>query len=137
MTHEERTPEFWEAVKADYLGGTLLADLYKRYGLTKGAFDHFRDRARLPLRNKAPVNRDRLAGRLYWLINHHVATLELAAEQGQPIDPRLLAQLADALGKLLRFETGSASAGAGKERTRDIRDVREKLVRRIEELKRN
>ncbi len=137
MTYRSRSPEFWDAVEIDYRGGSKLADLFERHGLTKGEFDHHRRTANWPVRNKAPINRDRLVGRIYWLINHHLRAMEKEVDEGRLADLRLLNQLVGSLGKLLRFETGSASAGTDKERTRDLRDMREKLVRRIEELKRD
>lgn len=137
MTHKERSPEFWADVEIDYAGGEKLAEIFARHGLTKGEFDNHRRGAGWPPRNKARVNRDRLVGRIFWLINHHVGAMERKMEAGGPADIAVLNQLVGALSRLVRFEAGGAKAGAQRERTRDLQDIREKLVRRIEELKRD
>ena len=45
MTYRSRSPEFWDAVEIDYRGGSKLADLFERHGLTKGEFDHLPEQA--------------------------------------------------------------------------------------------
>ena len=131
-----RPPGFWDGVEMDYFGGEKLTDIYRRHDITKGEFDHHRREANWPLRNKAPVNRERLVGRLFWLINHHIRAIEKNVDKGIPADPALLNQLVGSLGRLLRFETNTKKSEASRE-TEELSDIREKLVRRIEELKRN
>ena len=130
-----RSPEYWADVHMDYMGNEKMVDIYRRHDLTKGEFDYHRRIAGWPMRNKAPVNREKLVGRIFWLINHHIARLETNMESTSQADAALLNQLVGSLGRLIRFESGAA---AGKKRSsRDLQDIREKLVRRIEELKSN
>lgn len=132
-----RPPGYWDAVKEDYFGGEKLTDIYARHGCTKGEFDHHRRQAGWALRNHAPVNRERLVGRIFWLVNHHIAAMEKNMNAGSHTDVAVLNQLVGSLGRLIRVEAGSVKASAKRGRTADLQDIREKLVRRIEELKRN
>ncbi len=132
-----RPPGFWDAVEADYLGGEKLTDVYERHGVTKGEFDHHRRQAGWPLRHKAPINREKLVGRIFWLVNHQIAKMEKIMDGGGEMDVAVLNQLVGALGRLMRFEAGSAKGQKAPRQTAELQDIREKLVRRIEELKRN
>jgi hypothetical protein len=133
-----RPPGYWDAVKDDYFGGVKLRDIYRHHECTKGEFDHHRREANWPVRNKSPVNRERMVGRIFWLVNKHIAALEKNIDAGSHADVAVLNQLVGSLGRLIRFEAGSVKAASKRERgTSDLKDIREKLVRRIEELKRD
>ena len=137
-TRIERSPEFWEEVGKDYNDiGLKMADLLVRHELTKGEFDYHRELAGWPMRNRSPVNRDRLVGRIFSLINRHLAAMEKNMNPGSQTDVAVLNQLVGSLGRLIRFEAGSAKTGAPETRTTDLEDIREKLVQRIEDLKRS
>ena len=133
--YTSRPPGFWDAVKIDYDAGEKMTDIYERHGTTKGEFDHHRREAGWELRNKSPVNREKLVGRIFWLINRHVAAMEKKVA-GDPADAALLNQVVGSLGRLIRFEAGSEKADKQRH-TAELEDIREKLVRRIEELKRS
>ena len=130
-----RPPGFWDAVKTDYDAGEKLIDIQERHGVTKGEFDHHRRQAGWELRNKAQVNREKLVGRIFRLINRHLEAMEKKMP-GDPADAALLNQLVGSLGKLIRFESGAPKADKKHRHTAELQDIREKLVRRIEELKR-
>lgn len=131
-----RPPGFWDAVKTDYDAGEKLIDIYERHGVTKGEFDHHRREAGWELRNRSPVNREKLVGRIFRLINRHLKAMENNMP-GDLADAALLNQLVGSLSKLIRFENGSPKVDKQQRRTAELQDIREKLVRRIEELKRN
>ena len=137
MTEPTTRPPDWEAVKTDYFGGEKMTDIYLRHRITKGLFDAQRQRAGWPLRNKGKVNREKLVGRIFWLINNQIAAMEKDMDAGKQADVAVLNQLVGSLGRLIRFETGSVRTDKRRGRTTDLQDIREKLVRRIEELKRN
>lgn len=136
QTQIERSPEFWAAVKEDYDGGLTLTAIYRRHGLTKGAFDYHRAHAGWANRNRSPVNRERLVGRIFALINKHLKAMEKKMDAGSHADVAVLNQLVGSLGRLIRFEAASAKASRVADPTADLEDIREKLVQRIEELKR-
>ncbi|MBL8596312.1 MAG: hypothetical protein JNL14_01085 [Devosia sp.] len=137
MSDETAASPDWEAVDRDYLDGMKIVALCTRHAITKGQFDGHRRRVGLPMRNKAPVKRERLVGRIFWLVNHHIREMEKKTDAGGEIDVAVLNQLVGALGRLMRFESGSSKAQARRQHAADLLDIREKLVRRIEELKRN
>jgi hypothetical protein len=83
------------------------------------------------------VNREKLVGRIFWLINNQIAAMEKEIDDGKQADVALLNQLVGSLGRLIRFESTSPKTTKRQRRTADLKDIREKLVRRIEELKRN
>ncbi len=88
------------------------------------------------MRNKAPVNRERLVGRLFHLINRQIARMEKSMDTNNSADVAMLNQLANTLGRLIRFEAGTTRIDRRARHTKDLVGIREKLVRRIEELKR-
>lgn len=136
-TPSERPPGFWEAVEKDYFNPAIkLVELLATHELTKGEFDYHRKLAGWPPRNKAPVNREKLVGRIFWLINQHLAAMETNMNAGSHTDVAVLNQLVGSLGRLIRFETGSRRAHKAANPTTDLENIREKLVQRIEELKR-
>jgi hypothetical protein len=123
-------------VWADYEAGEKMLDIYARHQCTKGEFDHHRREAGWPMRNHAPVNRERMTGRILWLINRHLAAMERQIGAGSATDIAALSQLVAALLKLQRVEAESAAAAAEQLRDDDLQDIRDRLVRRVEELKR-
>ena len=134
---EPRPPGFWEPVKDAYFNGERVLDICAHHGITKGEFDYYRRQAGWPMRNKSPINRERLIGRVLWLVNKHVRAMEQRiGDAGNPADVALLNQLVGSLGRLVRVEASVEEAKTQKARSDDLTDIREKLVRRIEELKR-
>jgi hypothetical protein len=133
---EPRPPGFWEPVKEAYFGGERILDVCAHFGITKGEFDYYRRQAGWPMRNKAPVNRERLVGRIYWLMNKHIAAMERELDAGNQKDVAVLNQLVGSLSKLMRFEASARGDAKHAKAAGDLNDIREKLVRRIEELKR-
>jgi hypothetical protein len=125
----------WEAVKDDYFGGLKLTELCARHACTRQQFEAYRKKAGWPMRNKVPVSREKLVGRILHLMNQHLNAMESNMKPGNHSDITILNQLASSLGRLIRLE-GGAKTGPRSE-GRDLQDIREKLVRRIEELKRN
>jgi hypothetical protein len=133
---QPRPPGFWEPVKDAYFGGERILDVCAHFGITKGEFAYFRRQAGWPMRNKAPVNRERLVGRIYWLMNKHIAAMEREMDAGNQKDVAVLNQLVGSLSRLMRYEANASGTARQKKATDDLIDIREKLVRRIEELKR-
>ena len=137
MDDEAAPAPDWEAVGRDYFNGVKMTDIYERHRITKGQFDAHRRRAGWAVRKKAPVNRERLVGRIFWLVNHQIATMEKQVDEGGQADAAVLNQLVGAIGRLMRFENASGKTAKPARETAELRDIRDKLVRRIEELKRN
>jgi hypothetical protein len=127
----------WDAVGIDYRQGVKLADIFERHHITRGQFNAHRERAGWAKRNKAAVNRERLVGRILWLVNHQIKAMETQVEEGKQADVAVITQLVGALGRLLRFESGSGKAPKPERETAELKDIRDRLVRRIEELKRH
>ena len=138
-----RPPGFWDAVRADYDKGHKIGDICARHGISAGEFAYHRQQGGWPKRNRAPVNRERLVGRIVWLIDQQVRQMEaqmtnsLGTEKPADVDVALLNQLVGSLGRLIRFEGGQPAKGRAPRETNDLQDIRQKLVQRIEELKRD
>lgn len=132
----ERPAGFWNAVEIEYRGGTKLTEIYAHFELTKGEFDTRRDAGGWPRRNYAPVDQQRLIRRLFWLVNKHVIQMERNMVAGGDKDIAVLNQLVGTVGKLIRFELVTTPIGKRQNRTKSLAGIREKLVARIEELKR-
>ncbi len=137
MDEQTASAPDWDAVGVDYRAGVKLNDIYERHHITKGQFDAHRERAGWPKRNKAAVNRERLAGRILWLVNHQIKAMEKLVNDGGQADVAVLTRLVGALGRLLRFEAGSGKGTKPERETAELKDIRDRLVRRIEELKRH
>ena len=133
----ERSDDYWSAVEADYRSGMRLQDMYSKHDCTKAEFDRRRRVKEWPLRNEAPVNRQRLVTRLLRLVNRHVKQLEAKTIPGGEKDVALLHQLVATIGKLVRYEAAAAPIGKRRRKTKGLVGIREKLVQRIEELKRS
>jgi hypothetical protein len=84
--------------------------------------------------------RERLVERLFLVLERQVKEVEarMSARNGIPVDDKeakLLDSLARTLGKLMELDA-SEKARTGGQPSRDLRAAREKLVERIDQLKR-
>jgi hypothetical protein len=131
----ERPLAYWHAVGADYQAGMKLTDIYLKHDCTKAEFDRQRQRLGWPLRHAPPINRERMIARLLRLVLRHITQLEQGRPGGEK-DVALLHQLVATVARLVRTEAVTTPIGQRRRRTASLNGIREKLVARIEELKR-
>ena len=88
----------------------------------------------------APPTRRAIINRLLRLMNHMIMKLEddMKAEGARAgeAETAVLGRLVVALGKLMGLETAESRMMPDKQ-NQELRDIRDKLLRRIDELKRN
>ena len=133
----DRPPEFWDSVGKDYYGTnvTILA-LCQKYDLTIGEFNAAKAQLGWRRRKIKKVSRDLLISRLFRLLDQNIKQLEDQMTATGQKEVMVLNHLANTLGKLIEIETSAGKVGKPRQ-TKDMHDIRNRLVQRIEELKRN
>lgn len=132
----ERTPDFWKAVQADYFDKRVsIVALCEKHGLTQGEFNHHREQANWQRRYATKVSRAQLIVRLFALLEQHIVQLENEMKTGGDKEISVLNRLVGTLGKLMEIEDAAPTTRKPRQR-KDIDDIRGKLIRRIEDLKR-
>jgi hypothetical protein len=133
----DRPAEFWQAVQVDYTAGRLtLRELYDIHDLTEGEFSYARAQLGWKRRHQTPASRKTILKRLFLLIDRLTATLEKEMTTAGEKEVDVLGRLVTTMGKLIEIESATNRAATPRQ-TKDMHDIRRKLVERIEELKRN
>lgn len=132
----ERPPEFWERVGIDYAANELtILQLLGKYELTKGEFDYAKSQLGWGRRKTPQVNRRLIIKRLFRLLDRMLEQLETEMTKVGDAEVTILGKLVQSMGKLIELETAT-NAEATPRQTKDMHDIRRKLVERIEDLKR-
>jgi hypothetical protein len=88
----------------------------------------------------APPSRRSIINRLLRLLNHMIMKLEKDVKdpnvKAGAAETEVLGRMVTALGKLMELETAESRMVPGSQ-NRELLDIRDKLVQRIDELKRN
>ena len=131
-----RPASFWEMVGIDYAANELtILQLLQKYDLTQGQFNYARSQLDWTRRKAPQVNREVIIKRLFRLLNRMLETLEAEMTTVSETEVNVLGKLVHSMGKLIEIEA-SANTAATPRQTKDMHDIRRKLVERIEELKR-
>jgi hypothetical protein len=133
----DRPPEFWEEVGKEYYGTSqpVLA-LCQKHDLTLGEFNAAKAQLGWRRRKVKKVSRDLLISRLFRLLDQNIKQLEDEMTTTGHKEVMVLNHLANTLGKLIEIEASAGKIGKPRQ-TKDMHDIRRKLVERIENLKRN
>lgn len=148
----DKPPEFWEAVGYDYYDGLALRQICTRHHISLGQFNLAQAELGWRRRKTKQVSRERLIRRMFALLDTSVTQVEAQMRiSTTPADPKkpipkptatkttrealVLNRLAMTLGKLIDLETETVAEKKPRQ-TRQMLDVRDRLVQRIEELKR-
>lgn len=128
----------WAAVRRDYeLTDETIADLCKRHGVSKGSFEHQFRKGRWLSRQAANADRQgSTLDRLFAVLERQVA--KLANETGDTLGDKEAQQLSDLVktfDKLSSVRNGETDNG-GPAQKKDMRDLRDKLAKRIDQFKR-
>lgn len=133
----DRPADFWEEVGKDYYGtNTPVLALCQKYDLTVGEFNAAKAQLGWRRRKVKKVSRDLLISRLFRLLDQNIKQLEDQMTTTGQKEVMVLNHLANTLGKLIEIEMRAGKVGKAKQ-TKDMHDIRRKLVERIEDLKRN
>lgn len=132
----DRPASFWEQVGIDYHANELtVMQLLEKYELTKGQFNYARLQLGWHRRKTAQVNREQIIKRLFRLLDRSLEILEAKMTTASEAEVNVLGKLVQSMGKLIEIETATNSVTKARQ-TKDMHDIRRKLVARIEELKR-
>jgi hypothetical protein len=125
-----------EALRSDYesKNGTLK-QLHGRYRITPGQLRGLVKRGCWTRRNRRQVDRSALIEALYQALERQVMKLGRKLNPTELKEVALLGNLARNLDKLMALEKADAAASrAGAAETAEMRDIRQKLAKRINEL---
>ncbi|HWV02012.1 MAG TPA: hypothetical protein VN109_12670 [Devosia sp.] len=131
-----RSMAFWESVGIDYAANELtILQIRAKYDLTQGEFTYARQQLKWTRRKTPQVNRKSIIKRLFRLLDRMLEKLEAEMTKVGEQEVNVLGRLVQAMGKLIEIETATDDAATPRT-TKDLHDIRRKLVARIEELKR-
>ena len=136
--HAKRPVEFWDPVGVDYRDGELTRrEICAKYEITQGELNAAKKRCGWPNRSEAvrAVTRKQIIRRLFRLVDGMAQRLEDNMSKAGDAEVTILGRLVQSMGKLIEIEA-AANADAPPRQTKDMQDIRSKLVARIEELKR-
>jgi len=131
-----RPATFWENVGTDYAANELtILQICAKHDLTQGQFNYARLQFGWKRRYLSEVSRDRLIKRLFRLLDRMLETIEDNMATVTETEVNVLGKLVQSMGKLIEIDTATNIAATPRQ-TKDMHDIRRKLVARIEELKR-
>lgn len=131
-----RPMAFWERGGIDYAANELtILQIRAKYDLTQGQFNYARQQLKWTRRKTPQVNRKLIIKRLFRLLDKMLEKLEAEMTKVGEQEVNVLGRLVQAMGKLIEIET-AAHVQTSPRDTKDLHDIRRKLVARIEELKR-
>jgi hypothetical protein len=138
--------ELWRRVKADYdTKQYTQLQLSKMHGVTLSALKH-RIKTHLwePRYRSKQIDRPQIIARLFRILELQVKDLEMemnemaqSARRSGDKEVTLLGRLAGNVGKLMELDAQVPHKRRGAQRTKQMEDIRNKLVERIEQLKRS
>jgi hypothetical protein len=132
-----RPASFWEDVGNDYAGNELtILQICAKHDLTRGQFSYARLQFGWKRRYLTEVSRDKLIKRLFRLLDRTLEIIEDNMTTVTETEVNVLGKLVQSMGKLIEIETATNTAATPRQ-TKDMHDIRRKLVARIEELKRS
>jgi hypothetical protein len=133
----DRPPVYWAAVGYDYLETDISgSQLLLKHDLTQGEFNHARTKYGWSRRTVGPADRGHIIRRLFRLADRMLANLEQEMTTTGDKEVAVLGRLVQSVAKLIDLETAAGADGTPKQ-SKELLDIRGKLVARIEELKRN
>jgi hypothetical protein len=141
VVKNDRPAGYWDGVHKDYAAGVLsLHAIYEKHGLTQGRFNYAKKQYGWKRRYSSAVSRKTIINSLFRLIDGMTSNLEIQMSNNEGVvsdkEVGVLGQLVNMMGKLIDIE-GSSSPKRTTRETKQMSSIREKLVERIAELKRN
>ena len=126
----------WAAVQTDYVANMPAGELCLKHGVTSDQLEDARRRFHWRRRRLGrPVGRHSIIKRLFRLLDRQIAQMENEMTTTGEKEAAVLGRLVGTLGKLIEIE-GAAGKTTKQRTTKEMVDIRNKLIRRIEELKR-
>ncbi|WP_299730114.1 hypothetical protein [Devosia sp.] len=129
-------PRSWPHVREAYESGEgTIEDVCERFGVTKGALEYRRRRDDWLMRSERdPSARSLLLGRMFKVLDQHITRLEnLSMDEQDGKEVGLLSVAVRTFEKLDELNRGEP--GNVPKQKKDMRDLRDKLARRLDQLK--
>ena len=142
---EQEDEALWLRVRADReLGELNQIELAAKHGVTLSALKYRIVRDLWPRRNRSKVvDRPMIITRMFRVLERQVADLEMEmaqmsrdARRSGEKEVALLGKLAGNLDKLMDLDSRAGEGRRTRQRTKEMHDIRTKLIERIEQLKR-
>lgn len=138
--------ELWACVRLDHEVGKLTHDeLVAKHGVTRSALK-YRIKRDLWARRKSSsaVDRPMIITRMFRVLELQVADLEMemadmarGSRRSGEKEVALLGKMAGNLDKLMELDREAGEGRRTRQRTKDMQDIRNRLIERIEQLKRD
>lgn len=135
---KKHEPRDWAAIRHAYEHGDgSLAQIRARFGVTKGSMEYRARRDRWIPRQATQANsRSALLARMFKVLDGQVQKLERRADDLlSDKEATQLGEMARAMEKMVAIEAADATKGDPVVK-KDMRDIRDKLAKRIDEFKR-
>lgn len=127
----------WDAVRADYAQPQMrVAVILEKHGISQRQFYVQRQKLGWPLRNpRSGVGRDDLVSRLFGLLERQIARLERDMPESTDKEVAILGNLTRNLEKLVELDKKQKDQSADAQSRADIDHLRQRLSRRIGQLR--
>ena len=133
----DRSPAFWDEVHYHYRADELtIRQICERFELTESELHAARTRLGWRGRHAKPISRKKIVTRLFRLLDRMLCKLEQDMTNAGEKEAAVLGRLVHSMGKLIALEDAAGARMTARD-SKEMQDIRSKLVARIEELKRN
>jgi hypothetical protein len=131
-----KTVAEWEVIRPHYeYGPETVAALCKRFGVSKSAMRKAAIAFRWRLRRPRRIDRTDVIERLFRLLDTHILEMETSMEGKGSGEAAVLGRLVNTLDRLIEIQDAESKRRHPKS-TRQISNIKAKLIERIENLKR-
>ncbi len=130
-------PALIEAVRIDYRADEIsLVAMQKKHHLTESRLKWMIEQQGWPRRSPKPLGRARIIARMFRLLEWQIDYLETNMKTTGEKEVTVLGRLAGTLGRLIDIENKAGKSKPSARQARDMLDIRNRLIKRIEQLKR-
>lgn len=131
-----KTAAEWETVRPDYEDGPLtIVALCTKFSTNKSAIRRASIVYRWRLRSPRRIDRKDIIERLFRLLDTHILEMETSMEGAGRGEAAVLGRLVNTLDRLIEIQDAESKRRHPKS-TRQISNIKAKLIERIENLKR-
>lgn len=128
----------WQPIRRVYeAGGERVVDICARFGVSKSSMRQAAIAFEWRLRHPRVIDRTDVIERLFRLLDRQVRDLENDMAKAGPNETAVLGRLVNSLDKLIAIRDAHSAKRHPTRTTREISDIKAKLIARIEQLKRN
>lgn len=135
MTADGKTQPDWDSIRTEYEGRQFVPQtICRRHGITPAQLRYRRERDDWLNINAHPPSKTKLVARMLRVLDGQVKELEEAGSMPIETRAKLLAEQVKTLDKLI--ELGAAPRNVEPPSKRDMKDIRARLVKRLDQADR-